>query len=98
MLSVHDINVEESLDGVNVVCPETSLQKTESMVCNATYPLTQASLLEFEKLDRSSEAAERLASRRTHGHQGFIFFFARSCLFGLDTRAMFSGCQPNRNL
>ncbi len=59
MLTVHEIYVEESLDGVDVFCPETILRMTESMVCNSTYPLTQVSLeVDFEL---SFTAPERLA-------------------------------------
>lgn len=43
MLTVHLIAVEESLDGVEVTCPERTLEMGESMVCDATYLLTQAS-------------------------------------------------------
>lgn len=43
MLTVHEVSVEESLDGVEVVCPERILEMAGSMVCDATYLLTQAS-------------------------------------------------------
>lgn len=43
MLTVHQIAVEESLDGVEVICPEKTLEMAMSMVCNATYLLIQAS-------------------------------------------------------
>lgn len=56
MLTVHDVAVEESLDGVEVVCPEMTLEKAGSMVCNATYLLTQVSL------EQRRSAAEELSS------------------------------------
>lgn len=48
MLTVHEFAVEESLDGVEVICPERTLEMAESMACNATYLLIQVS----EKLSR----------------------------------------------
>lgn len=43
MLTVHQIIVIESLEGAEAICPKDHLEMAESMVCNATYPLTQAS-------------------------------------------------------
>lgn len=43
MLTVDNISVAESLDGVEVACPAIELTMAESMLCNAAYPLTQAS-------------------------------------------------------
>ncbi|CAM9245227.1 unnamed protein product [Ectocarpus sp. 13 AM-2016] len=55
MLTVNQITVVESLKGAEATCPKNHLELAESMVCNATYPLTQASHQEpayHEDVDR----------------------------------------------
>lgn len=45
MMSVHKIDVTELLEGATVVCEAHHLSLGLSVVCNATYPLTQASVI-----------------------------------------------------
>lgn len=44
LVTVHAIDVVETLDGADVICPGTSLNAAESMVCSATYLVTQVSV------------------------------------------------------
>lgn len=41
LVTVHAIDVVETLLGVDVTCPENYLEVAESMVCSATYLFTQ---------------------------------------------------------
>lgn len=44
MLTVQNIDVGETLDGAEVTCPSQQLKMSETMVCNATYLITQVRL------------------------------------------------------